>query len=115
MKTITSVEFLQIPFSERLRYITTQNISADGIISGNVEEIEINFSFDRTLNRQLYLQTTAGMILPDQVRSVIVDGRLYERPSYARKGEFFDALGKRLIIRDETKIRIHTLVPSEVL
>jgi len=38
-----------------------------------IKELEINFSFDGKFNRQLYLNTTAGMILPLEVREVEVN------------------------------------------
>lgn len=115
MRTITAMEFLQIDPSERLRYVTVGNITSDDVKTGSITALEINFSFQERFNRQLYLHTTAGMILPDEVRSVVVDGVEYQRDPHARKGEFFQQNGSRLIIRDETKIQIQTLLSSEQL
>jgi len=59
LKTISSREFLKIPENERLRYITKSQIDTTKISSGEVKEIEFNFTFDSRFNRELYLKTTA--------------------------------------------------------
>ena len=113
MKNISSTEFLQKPFSERLKYVTIWNIDSTAVSNGKIKELEINFSFDGKFNRQLYLNTTAGMILPLEVREVEVNWVTYSRNNL--KWEFFSTNWKRLIIKDETKILIKKLVSKEDL
>lgn len=115
LEEITSAEFLSKPFEERLKYLTIWNIDSKDIKSGSIKELEINFSFNWRFNRQLYLNTTAWMILPDEVRSVSVNWTIYSRNENALKWEFFDKNGKRLIISDETKINILSLETTENL
>lgn len=85
MQSISETNFLKNSVSDRLRYVTIGNISAEKILSGEVKDIEINFTFNGRFNRQLYIQTTAGMILPDEVRSVEVQGVTYSRNQYSLK------------------------------
>lgn len=113
MQEISETNFLKNSLTDRLRFVTIGNITADKITKGQVKEIEINFSYNGRFNRQLYMQTTAGMILPDEVRSVRVNGEDYFRNTSTLKGEFFDKDGKRLIIRDETKITTLDVVSSD--
>lgn len=115
MLTITTTEFLKKPFPERLKYVTIWNIDSKDVVYWNVKDLEINFSFNGKFNRQLYLNTTAWMILPDEVREVEVNGEKFFRNPRALKWEFFNENWKRLIIRDETKITISKLEPKEEL
>lgn len=109
MLEITSIDFISKPFDSRLKYVTIWNIETEEVKNGNIKELEINFSFNGRFNRQLYLNTTAGMILPNEVREVSVNWVNYSRNENALKWEFFDKNWKRLIISDETKITIVSL------
>lgn len=109
MEKINSIDFLKINFDERLRLVTTKNIKSEDIINWKVNEIEINFSFNWKFNRQLYARTTAWMILPEEVREVTVDWKIYKRTDKSLKWEFFNNKWERLIIKDETKIKISKL------
>lgn len=111
MQNISAMEFLKKPYLERLKYVTIWNVDANEVASGNVKELEINFSFNGRFNRGLYMNTTAWMILPEEVRTVTVWWVEYSRK--ALKWEFFAENWKRLIIKDETKIQITKLETKE--
>lgn len=115
MLEVTAIEFLQKPFLERLKYVTIWNINSEDVKNGKVKDLEINFSFNWRFNRSLYLSTTAWMILPNEVRQVSVNWVTYSRSPNSLKWEFFDEKGKRLIIKDETKINILTLESTDNL
>ncbi|NVP17659.1 hypothetical protein HUU51_02985 [Candidatus Gracilibacteria bacterium] len=104
LKTISSREFLKIPESERLRYITKSQIDSTKISSGEIKEIEFNFTFDSKINRELYLKTTAGQVLPKEVREVKVGNEIYTR--IGLKGEFFNSRNTRLTIHQDTRLEI---------
>ncbi|MDD3793746.1 MAG: hypothetical protein PHI37_02955 [Candidatus Gracilibacteria bacterium] len=107
LKTISSREFLKIPENERLRYITKLQIDSTKISSGEIKEMEFNFTFDSKFNRELYLKTTAGQVLPKEVREVKVGDETYTRVGL--KGEFFNSKNTRLTIHQDTKLEISKL------
>lgn len=107
LKTISSREFLKIPENERLRYITKSQIDATKISSGEVKEIEFNFTFDSRFNRELYLKTTAWQVLPKEVREVKVWDETYTRVWL--KWEFFNSRNTRLTIHQDTRLQISKL------
>jgi hypothetical protein len=66
MQIISNNDFLKTPKNERLKNITDPNISAKEITDKH--EIIFNFSFTSPeANRDLYMLTTAGQVLPDEV------------------------------------------------
>jgi hypothetical protein len=66
MQIISNNDFLKTPKNERLKNITEPNISAKEIT--DKQEIIFNFSFTKPEpNPDLYLLTTAGQVLPDEV------------------------------------------------
>jgi hypothetical protein len=89
-----------------LKYITRNNILSENIISWDKNNIEINFVFDWKFNRELYLKTTAWMVLPLEVREVNVNGQTFSRNSNSLKWEFYNNSWKRLVIKDWTNIDI---------
>lgn len=115
LQSMNVTQFLQFSPSDRLRAVTIGNIHADKIKNGEIKNLEINFSFNGRFNRSLYLATTAGMILPEEVRSVTVKGVQYSRRDNAMQGEFFDSNGHRLTIHDGTNIEITKLLESKTL
>lgn len=115
METISTLEFLKKPSLERLKYVTIWNIESSEVANWNVKDLEINFTFNGKFNRQIYMSTTAGMILPDEVREVIVDWKIFSRSEKSLKWEFFSENWKRLIIKDETKISISKLMTKQEL
>ncbi|PZM83917.1 hypothetical protein DLH72_03055 [Candidatus Gracilibacteria bacterium] len=115
MENITTIDFLKIDFKDRLKYLTVENISSADVLSGRYKDIEINFSFNGHFNRQLYLDVTAGMILPLEVRELKVGDTIYKRGEKFLKGEFFDKKGKILTISDGTKISIEKVLTTEEL
>ena len=115
MRTISVTDFLKKPFDDRLQFVTSDNIRAADLRSGKVTDVEINFSFDGRFNRALYMATTAGMIIPDEIRTVQVDGVSYSRSGLSQRGEFFDAAGRRLTIHDGTKIHADKKLTTEEL
>ncbi|MDD3145622.1 MAG: hypothetical protein PHV23_05975 [Candidatus Gracilibacteria bacterium] len=114
LKTISSKDFLSLPENERLQYVTKDNVDCDTISSGSVKDI--TFSFDQDgdgqLNKELYMLTTAGQVLPKEVREVTKDGEKYIRVGL--KGEFYNG-EKRLTIHDKTNISVDKLgTPDEL-
>lgn len=91
MQKVTETDFLRHSQSDRLKRVTIGNIDSAKILSGEVKELEINFAFNGRFNRQLYLGTTAGMILPNEVRAVKSGNVEYFRNKNALQGEFFSA------------------------
>lgn len=79
LRQMTPTDFLQMSREKRLQAVTVGNILPEKILDGSVKNIEINFSFNGRFNRQMYLNTTAGMILPNEVREVSVNGEKFSR------------------------------------
>ncbi|MDD3145621.1 MAG: hypothetical protein PHV23_05970 [Candidatus Gracilibacteria bacterium] len=104
LKTISSREFLKISEGERLKHITKASVDSEKLSTGDVKEIEFSFSFDGKFNRELYLKTTAGQVLPKEVREVKVGTETYTRVGL--KGEFFSPQNKRLTIHENTKLEV---------
>lgn len=113
MQNVSGMEFLKNSKDDRLRKVTIGNITSEDILSGKKSDIEVNFVFNRRFNRSLYMNTTAGMILPDEVRSVTVNWKEYSRNSHYQSGEFFTKQWERLIIHDATKIHINTIIAKD--
>lgn len=108
LSKISNAEFLSTPADERLRYISKGNIESTDIASGKVKEVEFTFTFEGKLNQDLYMYTTAGQVLPDNVRTVSSWGVSYERAWI--NGEFYNPESqKRLIIKDNIQITIGKL------
>lgn len=105
MQKISHEKFLaDVDFSDRLKHITDPNVDASELSKNS--KIEFNFSFTwEKANRNLYLLTTAGQVLPSSVSIVTTaNGKLYSRESLS--WEFFAEDGKRLVIHDKTQITI---------
>lgn len=110
LSKMTNKEFLSISKEDRLQYITTPEKSYNKL--NQWEIITFNFSFineesnelTKELNRDLYLKTTAGQVLPSNVKEVILWWETYTRENM--NWEFFTPNNKRLIIHDWTAIKI---------
>ncbi len=102
LKTITNSEFLQISSEKRLQYITKNHIDSQSISDWVVNDLEFTFTFDWNFNKELYLKTTAGQVLPNEVREVESNWIIYTRKWL--KWEFFANWWRRLIIEEWTKI-----------
>lgn len=105
MQKISHEKFLaDVSFSDRLKHITDPNVDAWELAENS--KIEFNFSFtSENANRNLYLLTTAGQVLPQTVSTLTTsDGKTYSRESLS--WEFFSDDGKRLVIHDKTQITI---------
>lgn len=104
LSTITNKDFLKVWFERRLQYITAPKADFTKIASWEQKEITFTFTYNSIFNRDLYLNTTAGQVLPKEVNIVKIDWETYLRTWL--KWEFFNAHGQRLIIREATKIEI---------
>jgi hypothetical protein len=102
LSTITNKEFLKLPPEKRLIHITKNNISSEKVASWNEKKLEFTFTFDWKFNRELYLKTTAGQVLPNEVREVESNWIKYQRTWL--KWEFFASWWRRLTIHEWTKI-----------
>jgi len=72
---LSNEKFLETPANERLRYISKGNIESADIASGKVKEVSFTFTFDGKFNQDMYMYTTAGQVLPNEVRSIVSDGK----------------------------------------
>jgi len=104
-------EFLTIPLERRLQYITKNNIKSEEVSNKNKKNLEFTFTFDWEYNEELYLRTTAGQVLPKEVKEVTKNGVKYTRNNL--KWEFFSINNKRLIIKEWTKIEIWELLEQK--
>jgi hypothetical protein len=102
LQTITNEEFLKISPENRLQYITKNHIDAESIANWTVKDLEFTFTFDWKFNKELYMLTTAGQVLPEEVREVKLDWVTYNRKGL--KWEFFTDWWRRLTIHEWTKI-----------
>jgi len=102
LENISNKEFLKLSPEQRLQYITVNHIDSSSISSWEVKNLEFTFTFDWKFNKNLYLKTTAWQVLPEEVREVVSEWLTYKRDWL--KWEFFADWGKRLIIREGTKI-----------
>ncbi len=112
-KTLTNKEFLGVSPESRLRFVTVWNISSEMVSAWDVKNIEFTFTYDGTYNRDLYIRTTAGQVLPDEIREVTSGDEVFVRKWI--KWEFFTAEGKRLKIHEGTKIDVSKTASSEEL
>lgn len=104
LQNISNEDFLKVWIDKRIQALTKPKTEAKNIKKD--DEININFTFNTKLNKALYLNTTAGQILPEQVFSVEVNWNIYNRIEGSLYWEFFDKNNKRLTIHDRTKIKI---------
>lgn len=111
LKRMDNREFLTIPLERRLKYITKDNIKSEDISNKTKKSLEFTFTFDWEYNEELYKKTTAGQVLPKEVASVSKNWVIYSRNNL--KWEFFAANGKRLIIKEWTKIDIKNYFSKE--
>ncbi len=104
LKTISSREFLKISENDRLKYITKNQIDSSKVSSWEIKEINFTFTFWVDFNKELYLRTTAGQVLPKEVKEVKVWEEIYTRVWL--KWEFFNSKNTRLTIHEDTKLEI---------
>lgn len=107
LKSIDNKEFLNIAPEKRLQYITKNHIDSSEVASWEAKEMDFTFSFDWEFNRELYLKTTAGQVLPKEVWNVVVWGKTYSRTNVW--GEFFTLGNERLTIHEWTKVEVSGL------
>lgn len=104
MQKMTSKEFLSTPENQRLRFISEWNIETKDVKEGGIKTLNFTFTFDGKFNRDLYVRTTAGQTLPENVRTLQSWGMEYTRTGL--NGEFFSPDGKRLLIHEGTQVEI---------
>lgn len=115
LKTIDNSKFLETPMEKRLQYITKNWVDSSEVSNWSVKDVEFTFTFDGQFNRELYLKTTAGQVLPKEVWSVIVNWREYNRINNSTLWEFYDASNNRLEIHERTKLEVSKLRSTEDL
>ena len=103
LQTISNKEFLKLSPEKRLIHITKNWVSANEVSSETVKELDFTFTYEWKFNKELYLRTTAGQVLPKEVRSVVKGWLKYSRTWL--KWEFFTEGNKRLIIKEDTNIK----------
>ena len=104
LQNITNNEFLAISPENRLQYITKNHIKSNDLIKDKlrISNLEFSFTFDWKFNRELWIKTTAGQVLPSEVREVESNWIIYKRSWL--KWEFFTDSNRRLIINEATKL-----------
>lgn len=102
MQGMTNEQFLQQPREARLRFVTKGNVEASSVASGSVKDLEFTFTYNGEYNEALWEKTTAGQVLPPEVRSVNSNGQVYHREADSLQGEFFAENGQRLKIHEGT-------------
>ncbi len=112
-KTIKNIDFLKLSPQERLRFITVGNIDAKQVVSGDKKNLEFTFTYDGVFNRDFYIRTTAGQVLPPEVRELKAGDEVYTRNGL--NGEFFTSQGKRLKIHEGTKLDVSNIAKPEDL
>ncbi len=112
-QTISNREFLQLSSQERLRFVTIGNFSAVDVATGTHKNIEFTFTYDGVFNRDFYIRTTAGQVLPPEVRELTSGKEIYKRSGIS--GEFFTESGKRLKIHEGTQVDVSKLATPEEL
>jgi hypothetical protein len=113
LQSITNNEFLVIAPEQRLKYINKSNIESKDLLKDKfqISNIEFTFTFNWKFNRELWLKTTAGQVLPNKIREVEVNWIRYQRSWL--KWEFFSSWWKRLIINEWTKVDIEKIATKE--
>lgn len=112
LSKISNKEFLNIQRSDRLRHITNPSIQSTSVKEWT--DVTFQFSFDGKINNDLYLKTTAGQVLPPNVKEVIAHWTTWRRNGLL--WEFFTQTGQRLIIKDQTQLSVSkTKTPEELL
>lgn len=75
IETLKNKDFLEIPFMQRLQYITEPKVDANDIVRKKVSSI--SFFFDHDGNGKddgdLYYKTTAGQVIPYEVSQVLYE------------------------------------------
>lgn len=112
-KKIKNKEFLKLSPQERLRFITIGNISSEQVKTWKEKNLEFTFTYDGVFNRDFYIRTTIGQVLPEEVREVRSWSEVFKRSWIS--GEFFTESGKRLLIHEGTKVDIEKLATAEEL
>lgn len=97
-------ELLKMEVSDRLNLVTAWDKKIERGELKEWKEIEFNFSQNGNKNENLYLNTSAGQVLPVEIWTVNVGGVEYQRHWY--EWEFFNDKWERLLIDDWTKITI---------
>jgi len=109
---MTNADILKLAPTERLPYITRDNKESSEVVSGVT--LEFTFSSGGKLNRDLYMYTTAGQVLPNEVREVSSNGVSYIRQGLS--GEFYNPDSqKRLTIHEWTGVTIEKVTNKEEL
>ncbi|MDQ7008665.1 MAG: N-acetylmuramidase domain-containing protein [Candidatus Gracilibacteria bacterium] len=105
-------KLLSLPRDVRVKLCTRQKINIEDIMDGEVSSLIFDFKFGgEKMNKDIYLNTTAGQLLPAEVKTVIKDGVVYFRSG--QLGEFFTENNKRLTIHQDTHITISNLQSTE--
>ncbi len=107
LSSMNNRDFLAISMERRLEKISKNNTKSEQISKWIINELEFSFTFNGKFNRELYLETTAGQVLPKEVSKIEREWIIYKRDNLS--WEFFNSWNRRLIIREGTKISIKTL------
>ncbi len=106
------LEFLELSKEVRFYECTKGNVNLKDIKEGNVENLTFDFKFGLDkIDEKIYLWTTAGQLLPQEVTEVSLPWSSYKRSWLL--WEFFNESWKRLTIHQGTEIKITKLLWEE--
>lgn len=105
-------ELLTLPRSVRIKLCTSAKINIDDIMDWEIGSLVFDFKFGKEkINSDIYLNTTAWQLLPEEVQQVIKNWVVYFRSWLL--WEFFTENNKRLTIHQWTDVTISKLQSSE--
>ncbi len=99
---ISNREFLGVNRDARLEHVTNPAIKSAELKTW--DSVNITFTFNGKFNTELYLRTTAGQVMPEDIQIIEAHGSTWVRNGLL--GEFFDTNWKRLVIRDGSQLII---------
>jgi len=95
LSNMSNLDFLETSHNDRLQYISSNGVNSKDILEKWAKFVEFNFH----KNRKLYSMTTAGQIMPDEVRNIKTDDwNIWKRSEKSLSWEFFNKNNVRLII-----------------
>lgn len=109
VKSLSIKDFLNIEYSNRLKYISKDNIETEKILSWEIKIVEFDFGKNKYWidNNELVRSVSMWVVMPENVREVKSNGIIYSR--LGLNWEFFSSEGVRLKIYTWTEIEISKL------
>lgn len=101
-------KLLSLPREVRIKFCTKAKVNIEDVMDWVVSSLTFDFKFGtEKINKEIYLNTTAGQLLPAEVQQVTKDWVVYFRSG--QLWEFFTENNKRLTIHQDTSIAVSEL------